>query len=317
MNVNFVKEFGKNKYIVVDPNSEVKLKKIDDFSSASTFYVFDPSTNRTKKLSNPQFKELFSSNVKELENLLDLIVKRNIENERTKLTEEFEELSTNVFNEEISKQNFLKFIGTFSSMQAVPDTLNVGNIFEIVNDDITEFYIVLSENKISRLYTKNEIHNVLSNYYKNVYIDELIDKLKTTMFNQKYEFEKELDRIKTSLNNFITYKEFLALKHQYEDDVKTFKITFDKKYAEQVKTLELNVNNKLLNIKDEANKKISDLEEKLSNYNKDIQNEVELFKTETIKFYDNKILELHNTINNLNNKIFELENVLEDILNED
>jgi hypothetical protein len=317
MNVNFVKEFGKNKYIVVDPNSEVKLKKIDDFSSASTFYVFDPSTNRTKKLSNPQFKELFSSNVKELENLLDLIVKRNIENERTKLTEEFEELSTNVFNEEISKQNFLKFIGTFSSMQAVPDTLNVGNIFEIVNDDITEFYIVLSENKISRLYTKNEIHNVLSNYYKNTYIDELIDKLKTTMFNQKYEFEKELDRIKMSLNKYITYEEFLALKHQYEDDVKTFKITFDKKYVEQVKTLELNANNKLLNIKDEANKKLNKLDEKISNYNKDIQNEVELFKTETIKFYDNKILELINTINNLNNKIFELENVLEDILNED
>ena len=317
MNVNFVKEFGKNKYIVVDPNSEVKLKKIDDFSSASTFYVFDPSTNRTKKLSNPQFKELFSSNVKELENLLDLIVKRNIENERTKLTEEFEELSTNVFNEEISKQNFLKFIGTFSSMRVVPDTLNVGNIFEIVNDDITEFYIVLSENKISRLYTKNEIHNVLSNYYKNAYIDELIDKLKTTMFNQKYEFEKELDRIKMSLNKYITYEEFLSLKHQYEDDVKTFKITFDKKYAEQVKTLELNANNKLLNIKDEANKKISDLEEKLSIYNDEVNDELSLFKTETIKFYDNKILELCNTINNLNNKIFELENVLEDILNED
>ena len=317
MNVNFVKEFGKNKYIVVDPNSEVKLKKIDDFSSASTFYVFDPSTNRTKKLSNPQFKELFSSNVKELENLLDLIVKRNIENERTKLTKEFEELSTNIFNEEISKQSFLKFIGSFPSMRVVPETLNVGNIFEIVNDDITEFYIVLSENKISRLYTKTEIHDILSNYYKNTYIDELIDKLKTTMFNQKYEFEKELDRIKTSLNKYITYEEFLALKHQYEDDVKTFKMTFDKKYVEQVKTLELNANNKLLNIKDEANKKLNELDEKISNYNKDVRNEVELFKTETIKFYDNKILELNNIIDNLTNKIFELENVLEDILNED
>ena len=115
----------------------------------------------------------------------------------------------------------------------------------------------------------------------------------------------------------ITYEEFLSLKHQYEDDVKTFKITFDKKYAEQVKTLELNANNKLLNIKDEANKKISDLEEKLSIYNDEVNDELSLFKTETIKFYDNKILELCNTINNLNNKIFELENVLEDILNED
>ena len=317
MNVNFVKEFGKNKYVVVDPNSEVKLKKIDDFSSASTFYVFDPSTNRTKKLSNPQFKELFSSNVKELENLLDLIVKRNIENERTKLTEEFEELLTNIFNEEISKQDFLKFIGTFSSMKNVPEELNIGDIFEVVSDDITEFYIVLSENKISRLYTKTEIHEVLSNYYKNTYIDELINKVKTLMVDQKLEFEKELDRIKILLNDFITYKEFLALKHKYDDDIKLFKDSIDQKYIDQLKNIELNVNDRLLNIKDEANKKLNELEERISNYNEDVQNEVETFKTETIKFYDNKILELNNTINDLNNKIFELETVLEDILNED
>jgi hypothetical protein len=317
MNVNFVKEFGKNKYIVVDPNSEVKLKKIDDFSSASTFYIFDPSTNRTKKLSNPQFKELFSSNVKELENLLDLIVKRNIENERTKLTEEFDETLKNIFNEEISKQNFLKFIGTFSSMTNVPDTLNIGDIFEITNNDRTEFYIVLSKDKISRLYTKYEIDEVLSNYYKNAYIDELIDKLKTTMFNQKYEFEKELDIIKTSLNDFITYEDFLALKQKYDDDISDFKAIIDQKYIEQLKSLEQNVNNELLNIKNEANKKLNNLEEQLTQYNIDVQNEVDVFKTETIKFYDNKILELNNTINNLNNKIFELENVLEDILNED
>jgi hydroxymethylpyrimidine pyrophosphatase-like HAD family hydrolase len=63
--------------------------------------------------------------------------------------------------------------------------------------------------------------------------------------------------------------------------------------------------------------RVNELDEKISNYNKDVQNEVELFKTETIKFYDNKILELHNIIDNLTNKIFELENVLEDILNED
>ena len=81
--------------------------------------------------------------------------------------------------------------------------------------------------------------------------------------------------------------------------------------------IELNVNDRLLNIKDEANKKLNELEERILNYNEDVQNEVETFKTETIKFYDNKILELNNTINDLNNKIFELETVLEDILNED
>ena len=79
--------------------------------------------------------------------------------------------------------------------------------------------------------------------------------------------------LKTSLNKYITYEEFLALKHQYEDDVKTFKMTFDKKYVEQVKTLELNANNKLLNIKDEANKKLNELEKMyrelvVLNYNK-------------------------------------------------
>lgn len=317
MNVNFVKEFGKNKYVIIDPNNDSQIKKIGDFSSASTFYIFNPSTNRTKKLTNPQFKELFSSNAKELENLLNIIIKRNVENERIKISEEFEEIVVDTFNNEINKINFLNYIGKFLAMKDVPLPLKVGDVFEIDNGLTTEHYIVLSDSNILRWYTKDEIDSLLSNYYKNSYVDELINKLKTSTSEQKIKFENDLELIKSKTSNYITYSEFLNLKLKYKNDVDNFKNEIDENYLKQINDIKLNAIEQLSLIKNDVENKISILENKYDEYNANISNELNEFKELTIASYDAKILELNNQVLDLTTKINELEKILDDLLNED
>lgn len=299
MNVNFVKEFGNNKYVIIDPNDDVQMKNIG-LSSTPTFYIFNPKTQQTTKLSNPQFKQLFSSNLNELEKLLNSIIKLNVDAKYEEVKEEFKIEARNVFNNELDNQTFVRYAGEFTTIESIPDNLPQGSIFEINNEYKTEFYLVLNKDEIIRLYTKSDINEIFLNYYKNNQIDEFISKINNSI-QSNYDFlNNNLDQLSKCLSGYVTTSDLLQYINKYKDHLNS-------EYLDNITNIQNNANLELENIRMDALNRLEILENDYFNLANDVVIEIEKFKADTIQKYEEKLNHLNEIITTLEIKINDLE----------
>lgn len=307
MNVNFVKEFGTDKYIIIDPNDEVQMKNLEFQFKTPVFYIFNPKTQQTTKLSNPQVKQLFSSNISKLEEILNLIIKRNVDNKYEEIKDEFRIDAKNIFNNEINSKTFVKYIGNFNSFDQVPDELYSGDIFEINNEYKTEYYIVLNKDEIVRLYTKDEVDSIFSNYYKNNQIDEFINKMNDLITSNNKTLNDELIKLSLSLSGYVTNNFLNLTTSKYNEYIDNYKNNIKNDYHENINLLQTFVNDEINKIKVNTDNKINDLTNNYLKLINEVNNDVKLFKTNTILLYEDKLKELNLIINDLEIKINELE----------
>jgi hypothetical protein len=290
MNVNFVKEFGKSKYIIIDPNDDAQIQKIRSFSNSPTFFIFNDENHRTVKLTAPQFKNLFTKNIEELEKMLNSIIKRNADIEYEKLKNSLNEIAEETFNNEINNFCILKYIGEFNSLADIPTKLDVGSVFEINKEFRTEHYIVLNNENILRIYSKSEIDEELSNYYKNNIVDDQFSLVNEKLAGIENTLENEIHNVNEKFESYFTNEEFEELRKNFEYDVIQFKEYVLEKFKSELDELKTTTNQRI------------DI----------ISGDFEKFKSNTIESYDQTISELTNEIYLLNDKLNELSKLLDD-----
>lgn len=323
--MNIIKDFN----YVLSEDTRFDITKLRPVIPGDEYYLVNEVTKEVVKVGDPEIKKIFTHTIKDLDNILDEIVKTNLNTDFTNnIKGVFQTEVVKYFNEYVKNLNILKYCGEKSE---IPESADVGSIVKVGNN----WYLFYEENKYKQIITIEYIDDVIKNFYTKEEIDKIVDSLNEKIADFKLSVLSGIEEIENVENNFVTRDEFIKKISEYEKQINSYRESYEKQIDDIKDNYDIEVakindfrernESNIINytkLYDKLKNRVDDYQQQIDSYASNISDvfgDIELLSSKlstinsiisgiqnTLDEYSNLVDSMNNTINDLTNKVNEL-----------
>lgn len=228
------------------------------------------------KVGHADIKEFFTHSIKDLDNLLSEIIKRNANFNLEEIIEtSFNREIASYFEQNVQTLNILNYKGEAST---IPSTATVGSVYKVDNN----YYLFYETSSYRQIYTLENINEILQNFYTKDEVNDLLDQLNNRMENFEEIVSSGIQEMEAASNDFVTQAEFVEKFSIYEQQLNDYRESYETQlqnirdnWIAKTNALDLYKQRNTQNINDYV-EKYNKLKNKVATY----QDQIDLFKSD-------------------------------------
>lgn len=251
----------RNNYVLSE-NPQFDAVKLRPVIPGDEYYLYDKRTGTFTKVGPIEAKELFAHDIKDLQRIIDEIIKRNIFTDLSNFIDgTIRVRSTEILNDLLEKKRLFKYMGEIYG--DFPADAKAGEVYS----QNGTYWLKTNDHKWKQIFTYENAQELLLNYYTKEELDERLSSLLNQMEELRAYVLTAYSGIEETLSNYVTKDAFIKKISEYEQQINDLRQLYEGNKTK----IETEWNTKVREITDWRNReqdRIKTIDEKCKNLEK-------------------------------------------------